>query len=63
MGRNRFGAAVRVQIVDYFILRRRQLHIGDLFLPISQSRYGYWKGVNFVAFIAVGGYDTRSARR
>jgi NCS1 family nucleobase:cation symporter-1 len=43
-----------VQIVDYFILRRRQLHIRDLLLPISQSRYGYWKGVNFVAFIAVG---------
>jgi NCS1 family nucleobase:cation symporter-1 len=43
-----------VQIVDYFILRRRQLHIRDLFLPISQSRYDYWKGVNFVAFIAVG---------
>jgi NCS1 family nucleobase:cation symporter-1 len=26
-----------VQIVDYFILRRRQLHIRDLVLPISQS--------------------------
>ncbi|MBB5163887.1 hypothetical protein [Mycobacterium sp. AZCC_0083] len=24
-----------VQIVDYFILRRRQLHIRDVFLPIS----------------------------
>jgi NCS1 family nucleobase:cation symporter-1 len=43
-----------VQIVDYFILRRRQLHVRDLSLPINQSKYGYWKGVNIVAFIAVG---------
>jgi len=43
-----------VQIVDYFVLRRRHLHIRDLFLPIGQSRYGYWKGVNIVAFVAVG---------
>jgi NCS1 family nucleobase:cation symporter-1 len=25
-----------VQIVDYFILRRRQLHVRDLSLPINQ---------------------------
>jgi nucleobase:cation symporter-1, NCS1 family len=42
-----------VQIVDYFVLRRRRLHIRDLFLPMNQSGYGYWKGVNIVAFVAV----------
>ena len=43
-----------VQIVDYYVLRRRQLHIRDLFLPMNQSRYGFWKGVNIVVFVAVG---------
>lgn len=42
-----------VQIVDYFILRRRQLSVRDLFLPPNRSAYGYWKGVNLVAFAAV----------
>jgi len=42
-----------VQLVDYYILRRRQLHVRDLFLPPSESRYGYWKGVNVAAFVAV----------
>ncbi|MGB8406525.1 MAG: cytosine permease [Mycobacterium sp.] len=42
-----------VQLVDYFILRRRQLNIRDLFLPIGQSRYGYWQGVNIAAFVSV----------
>jgi len=42
-----------VQIVDYFILRHRQLSVRDLFLPADQSAYGYWKGVNYVAFAAV----------
>lgn len=43
-----------VQIVDYFILRRRQLSVRDLFLPAYLSAYGYWKGVNPAAFAAVG---------
>ncbi|MGV9796757.1 cytosine permease [Mycobacterium sp. NPDC003449] len=42
-----------VQIVDYFILRRRVLSVRDLFLPADQSAYGYWKGVNYVAFASV----------
>ncbi len=42
-----------VQLVDYFVLRRRELSVRDLFLPIGQSKYGYWKGVNIVAFVAV----------
>ena len=42
-----------VQIVDYFLLRRRQISVRDLFLPAAQSAYGYWKGVNYAAFAAV----------
>jgi cytosine/uracil/thiamine/allantoin permease len=42
-----------VQLVDYFVLRRRQLSVRDLFLPADQSRYGYWKGVNVVPFVAI----------
>lgn len=42
-----------VQIVDYFILRRRRLSVRDLFLPAAESAYGYWRGVNYVAFAAV----------
>lgn len=42
-----------VQIVDYFILRRRQISVRDLFLPADRSAYGYWKGVNLAAFAAV----------
>lgn len=32
-----------VQIVDYFILRRRRLNVRDLFRPIGESAYSYWK--------------------
>ncbi|GAB5897201.1 cytosine permease [Mycolicibacterium sp.] len=42
-----------VQIVDYFILRRRRLNVRDLFRPIGESAYSYWNGVNLAAFAAV----------
>ncbi len=42
-----------VQLVDFFVLRRRQLNIRQLFLPVDQSGYGYWRGVNIAAFVAV----------
>ncbi|CAN5277755.1 cytosine permease [soil metagenome] len=47
------GPLCAVQLVDYFILRRRQISVRDLFLPVHQSKYGYWKGVNIVAFVAI----------
>lgn len=42
-----------VQIVDYFVLRRRRLSVRDLFAPIGESAYGYWRGVNYAAFASV----------
>jgi nucleobase:cation symporter-1, NCS1 family len=42
-----------VQLVDYFVLRRRHLSVRDLFLAADESRYGYWKGVNVVPFVAI----------
>ncbi len=42
-----------VQFVDFFILRGRRLNIAELYEPIASSHYGYWKGVNVVAFVAI----------
>jgi len=42
-----------VQIVDFFVLRRRHISVADLYRPVAESRYGYWKGVNVIAFIAI----------
>lgn len=42
-----------VQFVDYFLLRRGKLRLRDLYLPNRESRYGFWRGYNPVAFIAV----------
>lgn len=47
------GPLCAVQLVDYFILRRRRISVRDLFLPMKESRYGYWNGVNVIAFAAV----------
>lgn len=43
-----------VQIVDYFILRRGRLDVRHLYNPASESRYGFWNGVNYCGFTAVG---------
>jgi NCS1 family nucleobase:cation symporter-1 len=29
------------------------MNIRQLFLPVDQSAYGYWRGVNIAAFVAV----------
>jgi NCS1 family nucleobase:cation symporter-1 len=42
-----------VQIVDYFILRRRRLNVRDLFRPVGESGYSYWNGFNIAAFVAI----------
>ncbi|WP_218160367.1 cytosine permease [Amycolatopsis marina] len=42
-----------VQFVDYFILRRQRLRLRDIYLPAHRSRYGFWRGFNVVAFVAV----------
>ncbi|MDV3125832.1 cytosine permease [Mycobacterium sp. 21AC1] len=43
-----------VQIVDFFILRRRQISVRALYQPVGESPYSYWKGVNVAAFVAIG---------
>jgi nucleobase:cation symporter-1, NCS1 family len=43
-----------VHLVDFFLLRRRTLHLRGLYEPEGVSRYSYWRGVNPFAFLAVG---------
>ncbi len=42
-----------VQIVDYYVLRRRKLDVRALYADASDSRYGYWRGVNVCGFVAL----------
>lgn len=42
-----------VQLVDYFLLRRGKLQLREFYLPDRQSRYGFWRGYNPIAFLAV----------
>ncbi|WP_206323211.1 cytosine permease [Streptomyces sp. HNM0574] len=42
-----------VQITDFFLLRRGELRLRDLYLPDDVSRYAFWRGYNPVAFLAV----------
>lgn len=42
-----------VQVVDFFVLRRQRLDVRALHLPHAESRYGFWRGWNLVAVLAV----------
>lgn len=42
-----------IQLVDFFVLRRQGISLRDLYLPARTSRYGYWGGINVVAFVAL----------
>lgn len=46
------GPMTGVMFADYFLLRRRQIKLTDLYKPDAQSIYWYWKGVNWRAFVA-----------
>lgn len=46
------GPVVAIMIVDYFILRRGNLSIRDLFMTSSEGIYYYFHGVNLRAFAA-----------
>ncbi|KEY74701.1 hypothetical protein S7711_05452 [Stachybotrys chartarum IBT 7711] len=46
------GPVVAIMIVDYFILRRGNLSIRDLFTTSSEGIYYYFHGVNLRAFAA-----------
>jgi hypothetical protein len=42
-----------VYFVDFFLLRRRTVHVRDIYAPEGVSRYSFWQGVDPVAFLAV----------
>ncbi|WP_159944974.1 cytosine permease [Nocardiopsis sp. FR6] len=42
-----------VYFADYHLLRRRVLHLRDLYAADPESRYGFWRGVNPAAFASV----------
>ena len=42
-----------VYFVDFFLLRKRTLHVRAMYEPEGVSRYSFWHGVNPVAFLAV----------
>ncbi|KAK2785270.1 hypothetical protein FQN53_007846 [Emmonsiellopsis sp. PD_33] len=46
------GPVAAIMLVDYFIIRRGNLHIPDVFLGTPASRYFYTKGANVRAFAA-----------
>ncbi|WP_017615670.1 cytosine permease [Nocardiopsis salina] len=42
-----------VYFADYHLLRRRTLHLRDLYSDDRESRYGFWRGFNPAAFVSV----------
>lgn len=46
------GPVVAIMLADYFVLRRGNLHIPDLFTRSSGGRYYYFHGVNLRAYTA-----------
>ncbi|GAO46631.1 NCS1 nucleoside transporter family [Saitoella complicata NRRL Y-17804] len=46
------GPLVGIQICDYWIIRRQQLKLSDLYLPSSDSIYWYKAGVNWRTIVA-----------
>jgi nucleobase:cation symporter-1, NCS1 family len=48
-----FAPLVGIQIVDYFIFRKKQLNIKDLYDSSSTSSYAFWKGWNPASIIAL----------
>lgn len=46
------GSIAGVMIVDYWLLRRRELHVPDLYA--ERGQYTYWRGWNPAALLATG---------
>lgn len=42
-----------IQLVDFFFLRRQKLSLPDLFANTKTSRYAFWAGFNWIAFLAL----------
>ncbi|MBA0126576.1 cytosine permease [Haloechinothrix sp. YIM 98757] len=43
-----------VYLTDYYLLRRAQLDVRELYADEGRSRYSFWRGVNPAAFLALG---------
>ncbi|WP_160718765.1 purine-cytosine permease family protein [Bacillus sp. USDA818B3_A] len=50
-----FAPMVGIQIVDYFVFRRKQLSMNDLYDSTATSAYSFWKGWNPAGLIALMG--------
>lgn len=48
-----FAPLVGIQIMDYFVFRKKQLNIKDLYSTNSTSSYTFWKGWNPASIIAL----------
>ncbi|MEH7009340.1 cytosine permease [Neobacillus niacini] len=48
-----FAPLVGIQIIDYFVFRKKQLNIKDLYHSSSTSSYTFWKGWNPASIIAL----------
>ncbi|KAK2741787.1 hypothetical protein FQN57_005531 [Myotisia sp. PD_48] len=46
------GSVVSIMLVDYFVIRRGNMHLPDLFRSSKEGRYYYTKGFNIRAFAA-----------
>ncbi len=48
-----FSPLCGIQIIDYFVLRRRRLDIRALYSSASRAPYHYWSGINWGAMVAL----------
>ena len=47
-----FAPVVAIQIVDYYVFRKQDLHIPSLYDYSSKGHYWFWGGFNLVALVA-----------
>lgn len=46
------GPVVGIMIVDYFLIRKGNMELLDMYTKSSTGRYYYWNGINVRAYIA-----------
>jgi len=59
------GPLSGIMIIDYHVLRKRQIRLSHIFFPSPASDYWYWKGLNLrapVAWVLVSLFAERPAR-
>ncbi len=48
-----FAPLCGIQIVDYYVLRRRRINVRGLFLSDDSGAYRFWRGINPAAVVAM----------